>query len=248
MKKNYLFLNLIVMFILLGSSLVADTYIVNSPSQGEKWGKMGIHKIQWLKLGDNAKKVSIFLYSKEGKKKIIKIAENINNTGEYICPFGKFQNIPEGEYKIVIINSKGKILGRSKIFKITDKTNINPDKTMKVLTPFSNVVILPGKTLKIEWETKVKHSENFLIELYTPDRVRKVMMIKRILPPAIGLSSKTNTLKKHFKYEWKIPSNIPSGSYIIKISIPEKDIKTYTPIIKIDRKLIKKDIRRHWEK
>ena len=243
-KKTIIFM-LAMLFI---SSLFAGTYIVNNPAPGEKWVKFGIHKITWLKIGDNTKKVSLYLYSKDGKEKILEIVKNIKNIGEYICPLNIFANIPSGEYKIIIKKANGKICGESKVFKIVDRITPSPDNTIKLLSPSTTIFATPGKFLDIKWKTKNKSVRNFLIELYTVNDGKKVLEIKRLIPPSIGLPSHKRIKKRYFHYQWKIPENLKKGKYIIKISIPNKNVKVYTPLIEINRVDIKKEIRRHREK
>lgn len=243
--KKYLLSLILILFV---SSLFAGTYLITSPTPEEKWLKIGIHKIKWLVLGDNTERVNILLYSKDGSKKILDIAKNIKNTGEFICNLETFKDVSDGEYRIFIVSPEGNVLGESKLFKIVTKISPNPDKKIRVLSPSAPLVITPGKFINIEWKTPKKLPENFLLELYTPDRTKKVLLIKRILPPLVGISKDKLLKKRYFKFKWIVPTTLPQGEYIIKISVPDKNIKTFTPLIKINREEIKKDVRRHRER
>ncbi len=245
MKKKYLISLILILFV---SSLFAGTYLITSPTPEEKWLKFGIHKIKWLILGDNTERVDIFLYSKDGSKKILDIAKNIKNTGEFICNLETFKDISDGEYKILIVGPEGKVLGESKLFNIVAKDSPDPNKKIRVLSPAAPLILTPGKFINIEWETQKKFPKNFLLELYTPDKTKKILLIKRMLPPLVGIQKNKLLKKRHFKFKWIVPNTLPQGEYIIKISVPDKNIKTFTPLIKINREEIKNDIRRHQER
>ncbi len=246
MKKERIF---ILMVILLTGILISGTYIINSPAPGEKWVKYGIHKIKWLTLGEKPQKIMIFLFDKEGKRRIKEISNNVQNTGEFICSFDTFKDLPNGEYRIVILSPIGKILGESDVFKIVEKEEApSADEQIKVKIPSSPIFIEPGKTLHIEWETKKKFPNKFLLELYSVNKIRKIMEIRKILPPAIGLPDKKPILKKHFSFNWKVPYNIPIGTYVIKITVPDKKIETYSLPISINKEKIKKELKNHRER
>ncbi len=243
--KKYLLSLFLIFFV---SSLFAGTYLITSPTPEEKWLKLGIHKIKWLVLGDNTERVNILLYSKDGSKKILDIAKNIKNTGEFICNLETFKDVSDGEYRIFIVSPEGNVLGESKLFKIVTKISPKPDKKIRVLSPSIPLIITPGKFINIEWETQKKLPKNFLVELYTSDKTKKVLLIKRMLPPLVGIQKNKLLKKRHYKFKWIVPNTLPQGEYIIKISVPDKNIKTFTPLIKINREEIKKDVRRHQER
>jgi len=246
MKKRIIFMLMITFFI---SSLISGSYIINSPTPGEKWVKYGIHKIKWLTLGEKPPQIMIFLYNKEGKRKIKEISKNSKNTGEFICSFDTFKDIPNGKYRIFILSPIGKILGKSEVFKIVEKDENPPTKEqIKIKIPLSPIFVEPGKTLHIEWETKEKLPKNFILELYSVDKTKKIKEIKKILPPAMGLPDKKPILKKHFSFNWKVPINIPCGTYVIKITVPHKNIETYSLPISINKERIKKELKNHRER
>ncbi len=228
------------------SFLVAENSIVNSPTEGERWSKLGIHKIKWLNIGPAVNKISIVLYNKRGKKKVKEIAKNIKNKGEYICSIDTFADIPEGEYKIFLVSSRGEIIGESGVFNIVE-SNVNNDKKIKIKIPYSSIIIHQGSKLRLEWKTKKRMPVNFLIELYTADKMKKIMRIKQLIPKPVGLYNRKPRLRKSFEFIWEIPRDLKDGVYLIKISLPKDKIYAFTPPIKIAKTQIRR-INRYGER
>ncbi len=236
MKKTIITFSIIMIFCL--SNILFGAYIITTPAQGEKWGKTGIHVIKWINLGDKTDKINLYLYDKTGRNKIMIIAKEIKNTGEYYCNFNVFNKVPDGEYKILMVSPKGQILGNSKLFKIFEIKRghkIIPvvENKLKIKTPALKIKIKQGKTINLKWESKEKLPMNFLIELFDTNKIRKIRTITKLLPPAVGLSLKP-VLRNNFNYNWVVPADIPAGKYYIKISVPDKNIHTFSPMILIN--------------
>jgi len=132
-------------FIFLASVLSSQSIRITKPLGGDEWLKNTGHSIQWITSGEMSDKVKIRLFNAAGSTRIMDIANNEDNDGEFTCNPNMFNSIRNGGYRIKVRANNSTISDMSAIFYIGPLPTIDNTVDIAGSGDDNNLHIPPAK-------------------------------------------------------------------------------------------------------
>lgn len=195
MRKRWIFLLLVFISC---SMIFSQTITVDDPKAGVTWCKGNAYVIRWTKSGTMPDQVRIWLRNSASTQTVLVISDQTDNDGQH--PWTVPASLADGSYRIRVVTGGGTIWGDSGIFTI----GTCAQGSIAVQQPDGGKPWCKGLPYKILWTTTGQTTSTVRINLLNAAATSVVKFIEASAP---------NT----GSYEWKIPADIPTGSYRIRV-------------------------------
>ncbi len=173
-----------------------------SPRSKEVWCKGNSYGIKWDKKGEMNSNVKIRLY--QGSTKVFSITNQTQNEGLYAWRVPK--SLKSGSYKIRVKTIDNLVYDDSNVFNIKDYSSSN-QPSITISSPKGGEIWKAGEEYTIQW-SKTGDMDSFVGIWLCRDRMEVDEIIHRT--------------ENDGSFTWRVPDNLISGFYYIKIKTLEK--------------------------
>ena len=202
--------------VLLEGFVFSQVVTVTQPDANSEWMKGKMYSIQWRISGKAPAYVKLTIYSPENRRTRVIMKRTVNNgKWKWTVP----QDIPPGNYEIRLNTEDGKLLARSRMFKISE-----PVKMMRSVTRLqtSSVRSLPPVDPEIK-EQQVRIKQNLIPRTKNrlDNMVKSLYTDMKRMPFSEFHNAASNKARKEF----------PNASE------PEMDVAMFYVLTEIEQKL-----------